>query len=444
MYVPGAYWISKSPLRAAGVLLLVAATAVVTCFWTDFCFWRAELNLKMRQPERAMNWVARSEWLRSGSSPEACLLQLRISRRLQDFGKVEKLLQDAVALGVSPREIRRERQLAMAQTHQFNAMQSQWSELLNDPRDDGPEIARAYYTWAMLRYYPGLAEKTLNLWHADYPEDAEPLFLKGRFYESQENWEGAEDSYRDACQLDSQKDEYRLALARALQERLNPKEAVPLYQRSLREDPKNVTALIGLAECEATVGNLESAVQLSQRAMAIDPDNFKVQITHGELLLAAGDAATAAAILSMAYQRFPEHSNLANSLAIAFKQCGRNEEAEPLFAFVAESRPHLDELLQLERKLQLDPDDLNLRMEIASITARYVSREDAVQWYENLLRVSPDFRPAREAMAALTRELGDKTQSEKSAGRVGSFQGSQEQEKQVDRARVPAADFPSK
>ena len=83
-------------------------------------------------------------------------------------------------------------------------------------------------------------------------------------------------------------------------------------------------------------------------------------------------------------------------------------------------------------------------MEIASITARYVSREDAVQWYENLLRVSPDFRPAREAMAALTRELGDNTQSKKSAGRVGSFQGSQEQEKQVDRARVPAADFPSK
>jgi tetratricopeptide (TPR) repeat protein len=123
------------------------------------------------------------------------------------------------------------------------------------------------------------------------------------------------------------------------------------------------------------------------------------------MLLSTGDAPAAAAVLERAHRSVPEHANLANSLARALKECGRGAEAQPLFAFVIESRPQLEKLNHLEKQLRREPDNLEVRMEIASITATYVSRRDAIRWYEALLHVAPDYRPARDALADLRHRL---------------------------------------
>jgi tetratricopeptide (TPR) repeat protein len=111
--------------------------------------------------------------------------------------------------------------------------------------------------------------------------------------------------------------------------------------------------------------------------------------------------------LETAFRTIPEHANLAYSLARALKACGRATEAEPLFAFVTESRPQLDLVINLEKQLQTEPGNLELRMKIASITAKYVSRRDAIQWYLNLLQVVPNYIPAHEALADLYQQLGE-------------------------------------
>lgn len=404
----------RSPI-VAGVFL-ITALGLGTYFWTDLCLWRADVNLHERRLDRALAWVARSEWIRAAPDRHRCLLQLRIARRRQDFHQVEDLLRQAPRLGVAPRDLQRERLLAMAQTSQFEQMQGQWSELLSDPRDDGPEIARAYYTWAMLHHQLTLAEKTLMLWHGDYPDDPEPLYLQGRFHEALENWDDAEEGYRGALKLNPGNEGYRLALAHVLQVRLKPAEATPLFEESLRKDSKNLVALQGLAQCKATKGNVEEAVELLRKAMQVNPDDFATQKAYGELLLKAGDAAGAVPVLEQAHRKFPEHANLANSLARALKEAGRNSEAEPLFKFVAESRPFLDELPRLEKKLQQQPDNLQLRMKIASITAKYVSRRDAIRWYENLLRVAPGYVPAEAALNELHRQFGEEQGAAKRTG----------------------------
>jgi hypothetical protein len=57
--------------------------------------------------------------------------------------------------------------------------------------------------------------------------------------------------------------------------------------------------------------------------------------------------------------------------------------------------------------LRKQPDDIDLRMQIASLTAKYVSRKDAIRWYEILLKVAPHHAPARAALAELYRQTGD-------------------------------------
>jgi tetratricopeptide (TPR) repeat protein len=390
----------------AGVLMLLVY------FWNDVCLWRAEANLTKRNHAAAANWVKRSLWLGSELDSRTCLLQLRIARRLGDFREVEAKLKQAEVVGVPRADIQRERWLAMAQTNQFEAMQSHWNELLQNARDDEPEIARAHYTWAVLHHNHDLAKRTLDLWHQDYPRDPEPLMLTGRFYQSKVDWGAAEKAYRQAFAVAPNNDEVRLALANALQVRLNTNEAIPLYQKYLSTHPDDLKAVRGLAESLATSGDVEAAIRLLQDTLKKHPDDFWLQKSCGELLLSSGDATAAAAVLEKAYQSVPEHANLANSLARALKASGRGGEAEPLFAFVAESQPQIAEMANLEKELHRDQNNLELRMKIAAIVAKYISRRDAIRWYENLLMIAPKYRPAHQELVDLYRSLGEEKQAE--------------------------------
>ena len=394
------------------LILIAALIGLSVYFWRDFCLWRGTSALKQRNLASASNWVQRSQWFHSGNDPQAFLLEIRIARRQQEFHAVEKKLQQASQLGVPKSEIRRERLLAMAQTGQFSAMQAQWSDLLSDPRDDGPEIARAYYTWTMLNHNLQLANKTLDLWQKDYPHDPEPYELRGRYHQSIYNWKEAETNYRRALALAPENDEYRLSLASVLLERLKTDEAVPLFEGYLKRHPDNLTAARGLAQCAAAAGDLEKATGLLRSALEKHPDNFEVQKAYGEVLLAAGDAESAIEVLEKAYRAVPEHANLAYSLARSLKASGRSAEAEPLLAFVADSRPQLDLLDDLERQLRIQPGNLELRMQIAAIVAKYVSRQDAIRWYQNLLQISPEYPPAHQALADLYRQTGDEKRAE--------------------------------
>lgn len=386
---------------------LVIAVGFVGYFWRDFCLWRAEDNLLQHRNVAATNWIARGQWGRAQLDAQSCLLKLRASRRLSDFEEVERLLKQASALGVKHVDIERERLLAMAQTHQFAAMQSRWDELLNDQRDDGSEIARAYYNWCMINHRPVQAEQILVLWQKDYPQDPEPLALLGRYYQSLQKWEGAEEAYRKAWDLAPKNDAYELALANAMRVRLKNKDAIRLFEDYIKRHPDDPDALRGLAQCTANLGDLPQAVQILRESYSKNEDDFETLLAYGELLLSSGSAAEAVSVLEKAHRKMPEYANLAYTFARALKATGRAEEAEPLFAFVARSRPELDQLNELEERLRSQPHNLELRMKIADVTARYVSRREGIQWYEALLQIAPRYAPAHRALADLYRSLGD-------------------------------------
>ena len=393
-----------------GVLVLGLATLVY--YWTDVCLSQAEKNLVKRNHDAAAAWVQRSSWFGHGLDARTCLIQLKIARRKGDFHEVERKLKQASNLGVSRADLQRERWLAMAQTSQFEGMEAHWNLLLKNARDDEPEIARAHYTWAMLHHNLELAKWTLELWQQDYPLDPEPFILEGRYFQSQQDWENAEKSYQKAFRVAPDNDQAQLLLANALQVRLKTSEAIPLFQKYLRRRPEDLTALRGLAESLATSGDVNGAITLLQKALEKHPDDFMLEKACGELLLSAGKSAESVTLLEKAYRAVPEHANLANSLARALKASGRAAEAEPLFAFVTESQPQLTELANLEKQLQGDQNNLELRMKIAAIVAKYVSRRDAIRWYENLLAISPKHKGAHQELVILYRSLGDETQAE--------------------------------
>ena len=400
-------WIFRSRRRIVVCLTVLAICFCLFYFWIDLCLWAADANLARRNHANAAAWVERSQWLRRNPDALTCLIQVRIARRRGDFVEVENKLHQALKLGAARSEVQRENWIAMAQSQQFEGMQSHWSELLQDARDDEPEIARSYYAWAMLHHHLDLARKTLESWIQDYPQDAEPHFLLGRFHQAGPNWEEAEKAYRQSLALAPSDDNARLALAIALQARLKTNEAIPLFEAYLQKHPDELSAVQGLAHCLSSNGDVDSAIPLLRRAAENNPNDATIQKAYGELLLSSGSTADAANILEKAYRAAPENANLANVLARAWKACGRKSDAEPLLAFVAESRPELDQLLVIEKELRAQPDNLELRMKVAAITAKYVSRRDGIRWYQQVVKISPKYLPAHKALAELYQLTGE-------------------------------------
>ncbi len=391
-------------IRCVGTLFV--SVVLTGWFWSDFCLWRADANLVLRKNTAAEQWVDRSRWGRNPAAP-TCLLRLRLARRAGHYREVEQLLHQAQQSGVPDAEIRREQWLAMAQTQQFEQVSAHWQELLADPRDDEPEIARAFVVWASSRHLINEASRVLALWAQDYPDDPEPSAMQGQIAQAMNHWEGAVVGYRKALSLAPANDSYRLALAVALQNRMQLKEAADLFRACLQRMPDNSTALRGLADTYASQGELEQALAVLQDAMNRFPDDLGLHQTLGEVYLAQGADAAAVPHLERAYAAHPENADLAYSLARALKAVKRDSEAAPLFDFVAESREPLNSLKGLQERLIKHPDDVELLFRIADISAKYKSRQEAIRWLEKLLLTAPHDRAAHEALSELYRLTGD-------------------------------------
>ncbi len=396
-------WIRRSLSRRwLGVSLAIVAVLLFGWFWSDFCLWSAHGNLVLRKNAAAEQWLDRSRWGRPIPA-RSCLLQLRLARRLGRYHEVESLLRQAQRSGVSDVEIQREQWLAMAQTQKFDQVSPHWSELLSDPRDDEPEIAKAFVIWASSHQYIDEAFRVVSLWEQDCPDDPESFALHGQLGMAMNQEQIAVDCYRKALALAPGNDDYRMALAEALKKRLELDEAAALFQDCIQRQPDRVAALRGLGLVYAAKGETEKSISVFKNALKRFPDDLDLHQALGEVYLAKGNDAAAVPYLERIYEAQPENADLAYSLAQGFKAVKREQDAARLFEFVAESRKPLSQLKTLEEQLAQNPKDMDLRLQIASIAAKYKSRTEAIRWLEKLLLISPNHRQALEQLSELRR-----------------------------------------
>jgi cellulose synthase operon protein C len=66
-----------------------------------------------------------------------------------------------------------------------------------------------------------------------------------------EDWQGANDNFRDATAVASSPAMYKVRWGMLLHERFNNAEAVDLFREALQKDPSNAQAYLGLAIVEA-------------------------------------------------------------------------------------------------------------------------------------------------------------------------------------------------
>ena len=396
--------------RALFACLLLTAGFAATRV-DDILVERGRANLRARRHLEALRCFEWAEWL-APNSAEVAFLLARTNRRLERFGEVRRYLAKADELKWDIHQLYREQWMALAQTSQFDEMEAHWADLFTDAADDGPEISNAYVTWSLSRLNVEEALEVIDAWEADFPEDAQPHFMRGRVYEVMLRWADAAQKYETALQLAPHRNEIRFRLGNALMHLLKNDEAAAHLQECLEVDAHDAEATVALAKCFYKMNEEARARELLTELIEREPNHVEALHALGDVELGAGRHEAAQAALKRAVDLKPEDQTIRYALVQALQRLGRKDDAAEHLRFVQEATKPLLRLANLTADLVEHPGDIELRFQIAEITWKYKSREEGAQWFRSLLDLQPNHSATHKALAEHYRLKGNSEKAE--------------------------------
>jgi len=107
-----------------------------------------------------------------------------------------------------------------------------------------------------------------------------------------------------------------------------PEKAIELFQRELKVSPQNVFAKLQIAFAHIRRGEYEQALPWAKQAVDEAPTEFAARTALGKVLLETGDLPGAIRELEAGVKLAPESPIMHFTLARAYRQAGRNVEAD--------------------------------------------------------------------------------------------------------------------
>jgi tetratricopeptide (TPR) repeat protein len=367
-------WVTWSIVIAS---ILVASCAVLS----QVGLWRTRVAIEARQNSAASGWLSVAGWCWPRNA-EWYFLSAVINRRAENFDAVEDNLKKSHSLGWPVSDLEREQLIAMAQTGQFRGVGNKWGELFQTAGSDGPEICKAYVNYALGRFRLDEAAAVLKGWKSDFPADPSPHVMEGKINIVLTQWDRAEQSFRRALEIDPMINEARLQLANCLIEQLEFTEAEQQLRAVSADFRASPDVIAALAKCVAQHGELDEALQLLNDGTQSHP-------------------------ASIVMEKTPANTEIRYALAQALRNSGDEESAQRHFLLVDEGTKALRTLPTLQSIITANPEDLETRFQMASITWKWKSRRDGAAWLQSILESDPNHQPAHRLLADHYEELGD-------------------------------------
>jgi len=389
----------KSARRVTWLLAAVGVSLVAIAFATfQWGLYRATVLIEQRDHAHALDWlnVTSSIWPKS-----ACwhYLKARLERRLGNLDAALEELQAAQRLGWNRVDLKWEKDLIRVQTGQFNHMQSSWTELFSRSGSDAPEISQAYVNAALAQFRIPDAQTVLHAWQRDFPNDPTPWSIEGRIEEAYLNWEPAAKLHEHALELDPGDSETHLSLARCYANLGKQSDVIALLQ-GRAELQQSAEAWELLANAQLALEGPQASIDMLQQA----PDS--VRSTQSLLKLRAraalelGQVEAAHESLKPLLEKEVSDSEVHFLYGQALQRLGKSKQAVAYLEFAEEGSKQRARLGELHSRVLQEPDNVDLRFELAMIYYKYKSRDEGRQWLKHLLQSFPDYQPARDVLHA--------------------------------------------
>ena len=394
-------------------MLLLAAALIVSVapFWAPWLaaryhLYRGRRALQLYQTDAGRAWLTTAERLDPDDAETQFFLG-RACRRKGQYDDAARHLERAARLDFPALRIERERRLAIAQTARVREVQDYLSGMLTSPGDDGAEICAAYVNGFCLNFDFAAANKILDAWTADFPDNPEPHFRRGNFWYGQNEWPAAIPAYEKCLKLDPSRTRARESLAQCLVKMNEPAKAEPHFRRCLKETPENMQNWLDLGTCLMTLGRADEARTAFQHVVARSPRHGDARQRLAELELLSGRPEAAIEWAGSLAHEWPDDAQLATLMAQALQETGHTENARKFWEVVRRGEQAGDRLDKLTTEVRKHPADLDLRYKIGTMFLRYRSREEGVNWLNSLLQYDPRHRAAHRALADYYSKVGE-------------------------------------
>ncbi len=440
---------SPRPARGARFALLVPALLITVAGFAGaawaaprFSAWRAETLVTLGRTSAAQQWLVRSLWFGLPES-KADYIRYRIASREGDLDRAVHWLHSAAVKGYPRAEVERGRRVLLAQSGRFAELGESWQELLAHPGADADAIYRGFVIYALAAGLTADADRVLGLWQAHAPDSSEPWRFSAVVAGIRSDWEAAATAYRSALERNPDDENLQAGLADCLMKQQQFAEASALWKgivdsrqnssaHSARETqtldaanpqspsaagasrpgdtrtahprsgPSTVTRSIAarsLALCQLQLGRAAEAERTlsEERSMLLlDADAAHLM---GRVSLDQKRYSDAVEWFDRAVSLRPESTPFRRDLAQGYRLAGRPDDAAALEPAIEEGERQLAEIRRLTGLLPQRPLDADLRYRLGTLTWRWMSHSEGLDWMRVVLRIAPQHAGATQFLS---------------------------------------------
>ena len=383
-------WMRRLALSA--VVAIAAYAAVVMLH-----FVRADQLLRSRDADAAASWLERLDVLWTNSAE----VKVQLARAYRRQGRLElsqSYLVSARQLGCNPERVRREEIMAIAQSGLLSRVEPQIRQMLVDPGDDASEICEALINGFLLNFRFADAYGLLDLWQSDFPDDPQPLFMRGLIAEQLGISKEASDFYQQALARAPGRDDIRLRLFVSLVAQHEYSQAEPLYLKLVNRFRDDTELVVGWATCLLETGRSEEAASVLEKQVRRQPEHREAKLLLAREYFRENKADQSLVLLRSHLAKSPKDYDFRYLLAQVLASQGRAEAAEHL-EFVQQADAALAKV-----KLALDdarekPKDAETNFSIGQNLLECGFQTEGAHWLRSALEIAPQHRGAHELLA---------------------------------------------
>lgn len=332
------------------VVLLVFGRGILA-WWTRQM---AARQMSVGAISTAQQWLAWSAWLDSGDGRTA-LVEAACVRHLGQVDRWRRALESAQRKGAPAAQARQEFQLGSIRSGQLSAEAETELMVLVDGGVSPHEASAALVHGYLARERPGMAEKLLNAWAADFPEEAHVAYMTGIL----RRWLGdearAEAEFRTALARQARHELARTALAQLYEKQYQLGEALGQYGELSTRFPASESADVGAARVLRKLGRVDEARAVLESLAARPEPPAEVVVEMGRIEFQCGDYEEAERWFLRVDLGQTEDNDMLASMASAVAFEGQIPRAEKLFARVDAQHNSVTRTYDLLVRLTLDP-----------------------------------------------------------------------------------------
>ena len=228
------------------------------------------------------------------------------------------------------------------------------------------------------------------------PDKPLPHVLRGDVLVAKGDFAGARKSYDRALAIDSSYLPAVAGLARLDLIAKKPDDAKKRFEAFLQKDPKNVQALLVVANLRAQSGaSADEVASLIGKAVAANPNDTEARLALIRHWLRSKEPKKAVAAAQDAVAALPERPEILDAAGMAYRAAGDSNQALQMYVKLA----------------QLRPESPTPYMRMAEIHVAAKDNSAALDSLRKALAIKPDLIEAQRAMVALDARSGNTTEA---------------------------------